>query len=281
MTPRRSALFVPGSNPRALARAADFAADVVILDLEDAVAPEARAEARERVCARVACRPFGQREVVVRINPLETPWGADDLAAVAAARPDAILLPKVEAPEQLEAARRALDDPTPMWAMVETPRAILDVDAIAASADVLVVGTNDLSAALRLRPSPDRAALVPALARVVWAARAWGRGVLDGVYNRLRDPVGLEAECRQGAALGFDGKTLIHPAQVEPCNAVFAPSDDDLARARAIVAAFDDPANAGRGAITVGGAMVERLHLEAAVRTLGMMEAIQALSSSG
>ena len=280
MRPRRSALFVPGSNPRALAKAAGLPVDVIILDLEDAVAPEARAEARDRVCELVADRPFGRREVAVRINALATPWGADDLAAVGAAGPDAILLPKVDGPADLERVRVATTVQLPLGVMMETPRAILDADAIAgAGAAVLVVGTNDLSAELRLRPSVDRAALVPALARVVWAARAWGRGVLDGVFNRLDDADGLERECAQGAALGFDGKTLIHPAQVPPCNAAFAPAEAEVARARAVIAAFDDPANAGRGAIAVDGAMVERLHLEAARRTMAMVEAIAALSS--
>ncbi len=281
MTPRRSALFVPGSNPRALEKAAGLPADVVILDLEDAVAPEVRPEARTRVCKLVASRPFGRREVAVRINALSTPWGHDDLAAVADAAPDAVLLPKVDGPGAFEQARALVPRPLPLWAMVETPRAILDVDAIAAASEVLVVGTNDLSAALRLRASPDRAALVPALARVVWAARAHGRGALDGVFNRLRDPEGLAAECRQGAALGFDGKTLIHPAQLGPCNDAFAPTAEELARARAIVAAFELPENQGRGAIAVGGAMVERLHLDAARRTLALAEAIGAVSCPG
>lgn len=279
MKPRRSALFVPGANPRALAKANRLSADVLILDLEDAVVPEARDEARIRVCELVSSRPFGRREVVVRVNGLTTPWGAADLAEVAAAGPDAILLPKVDSPGELDRARANLPSTLPLWAMIETPRAILDVDAIAAAADLLVVGTNDLSAELRLRPSPDRSALVPALARVVWAARAWGRGVLDGVYNRLDDLEGLRTECRQGAALGFDGKTLIHPAQLAPCNEVFAPGDDEIARARAIIEAFEDPANSSRGAIAVDGAMVERLHLAAARRTMTLVEAVAALSS--
>ena len=285
MRPRRSALFVPGSKPRALAKAAGLAADVLILDLEDSVAPEMKAEARQQVCQIVASRPFGQREVVVRINGLATRWGGADLAEVAAAGPDAILLPKVDRPDQLRRARERLPRAAgglPLWAMVETPRGILAVDAVAAAGvSVLVVGTNDLSAELRLRASPDRAALVPALARTVWAARAHGCGALDGVFNPLDAPEQLARECRQGAALGFDGKTLIHPSQVASCNAAYAPDPADVAWARAVIDAFEDPANARLGAISVAGRMVERLHLEPARRTIARVEAIGAVSSPG
>ena len=280
--PRRSALFVPGSHERALVKAAGLPADLLILDLEDAVAPDVKADARSRVCALVASRPYGLREVAVRINGLATRWGSDDLAAVASAGPDAILLPKVDRPSQLRRARAELlrtASDLPLWAMIETPRAVLDApDVAAAGAEVLVVGANDLSAELRLRASPGRAALVPALARIVWAARAHGCGVLDGVFNKLDDPVGLEQECRQGAALGFDGKTLIHPSQVAACNEAFAPDPAEVAWARAVIDAFEDPANEGLGAISVAGQMVERLHLQPARLTLARTEAIAALS---
>jgi citrate lyase subunit beta / citryl-CoA lyase len=277
--PRRSALYVPGSNPRAMARASALPADVLILDLEDAVAPEAKAEARRRIVELVTSGALRPREVVVRINALDTPWGRDDLAVLQGLEVDAVLVPKVAGPAALDAVAAALGGSTPVWAMLETPRGLLEVDRIAAVAAALVVGTNDLSAELRLREGPGREALVPALARVVWAARANHCVALDGVWGALRDDDGLRAECLQGARLGFDGKTLIHPGQIAAANAIFAPEHDELRRAAAVIAAFEAPENVGRGVLVVDGRMVELLHLERARRTVALSEAIAALSS--
>ena len=267
--PRRSALYLPASNPRALAKARTLAADVIILDLEDAVAPEAKADARAAAVAAIREGGFGPRELIVRVNGLCTEWGEADLEALAATPPDAILIPKVRSHGDLTAAA-ARAPGVPLWAMIETPAAILHIASIAAAPGlvVLVMGCNDLAAELGATPGPDRTPLHPALALSVAAARAHGLAALDGVFNAIEDEARFAAEARQGAAFGFDGKTLIHPRQIEACNAAFSPSADALAQARAVVAAFADPAHADRGAIRLDGRMVERLHLAAAHRTL-------------
>ena len=284
--PRRSALYMPGSNARAIEKAKTLAADAVIFDLEDAVAPDAKAEAREQVCAAVQAGGYGKREVVIRINALETPWGEADLAAAIAAAPDAILVPKVSSAETLAAVGLRLRkfgaaERTRIWAMIETPLAILRAESIASAAhDVdtrlscFVMGTNDLAKDTRARLLPGRAAMLPWLMGALAAARAHGIDILDGVYNSLSDPDGFRAECEQGRDCGFDGKTLIHPDQIAAANGIFAPSEGEVENARAIVAAFAQPENTGKGAISLNGRMVERLHAEMARRTLALVEAI-------
>ena len=264
--PRRSALFLPASNPRAVAKAAHLACDVVILDLEDAVAPQDKVAARAAAVA--ALGSFGEREVVVRVNGGDTAWGADDLAALTAARPDAVLLPKVAAATDLAAARATLVDGTPLWAMIETCAAVLDLGALVAGGmafglTALVAGTNDLASDMRCSPGPDRAPLLAALSAIVTAARAHSLVALDGVCNRLDDADAIAAECAQGARWGFDGKSLIYPGQIAAANAAFAPSPAAVAAAHAIIAAFADPA---AGALRIDGRMVERLHLVEAWR---------------
>jgi len=285
--PRRSALYMPGSNARALEKAKSLEADVLLLDLEDAVAPDVKEQARGQVYEAVHGGGFGHREVVVRINGLETPWGDEDLKAAAACRPAAVLVPKVSAPEDLGRIGARLDalgapHTVKVWAMVETPAAILAVASIAAAArDPLtrlacfVMGTNDLAKETRARLVPGRAAMIPWLMQALAAARAEGLDILDGVYNGLDDADGFTAECEQGRDMGFDGKTLIHPKQLEAANRLFAPDPDEVARARAIIAAFEQPENAAKGAITLDGRMVERLHAEMAKRTVALEEAIE------
>ena len=264
---RRSALYMPASNPRAIAKARTLACDVVILDLEDAVAPDEKASARDRVIEAVRESGFGERELVVRVNGLDTPWYVDDIAAIRTIGVDAVLVPKVSSVADLLAARAALgEDGPPIWAMIETCAAILalpDLSNTAADARLtaLIVGTNDLAKEMRCRLGPDRLPLFATLSSTVIAARAAGLVALDGVCNALDDPALFAAECEQGAMLGFDGKTLIHPSQIEVANASFGPTQDDVARAKAIIAAFALPANADKGAIRLRGEMVERLHL--------------------
>lgn len=271
LRPRRSALYLPASNPRALAKARSLACDVVILDLEDAVAPEAKTDARAAAVAAVAEGGWGTRELVIRANGLATQWGDADAQALATARPDAVLVPKVERAEDVVAWRNRLGGIS-VWAMVETPGAVLRLDAIAGADGLaaLVMGTNDLALAMRATLDPQRSQVRPFLAQTVAAARAHGRIALDGVMNRIEDTGALAAECADAAALGFDGKTLIHPAQIDTCNAAFTPSPDAISRAEAIVAAFAAPDAAGKGAIRLDGTMVERLHLAEAQRTLAL-----------
>ncbi len=258
---------MPASNERAIDKARGLACDVVILDLEDAVAPEMKVEARGAAVAAAHAGGFGGREFVVRVNALDTEWGLGDLAALAGAPIDAVLLPKVSGPEPLAEARDRIG--APLWAMIETCRGIMNLRAIVDGAPrVLVAGTNDLAKEMRCRPGIDRAPLLPLLAQIVVAARSRGMVALDGVSNVIDDPVAVEAECRQGLAFGFDGKTLIHPSQVAPANAVFTPEAEEIAWAEQVVAAFALPANRDRGAIRVEGRMVERLHLDEARRTL-------------
>ena len=282
--PRRSMLYMPGSNARAIEKARELPADGVILDLEDAVVPDAKAQARELVVQALQKGGFGGREVLVRINGLDTAWWRDDLA-VAAAGPDALLLPKVSTPEQLrELARHFVgvgaEARIRVWAMMETPLAMLNARDIAAAAldpatrlAGFVMGTNDLAKETRARIVPGRAPMLPWLTACVAAARAYGLAILDGVYNELGDLEGFAAECGQARDLGFDGKTLIHPQQIAPCNAAFSPAPEEVAWARKIIAAFDLPENAGKGVIQIEGRMVERLHAEMARQVVAIAEA--------
>jgi citrate lyase subunit beta/citryl-CoA lyase len=284
--PRRSVLYMPGSNARALEKAKTLAVDAVILDLEDSVAPDAKEAARDQVAAAVKAGGFGSREVFIRVNGVDTPWHADDLTAVAHAAPDAILVPKVSNPDALELIGRRLldmgtDHKTRVWAMIETPLAIFNIPAIAAEAKdsearltVFVMGTNDLAKDTRARLVPGRAPMLAWLSTCVAAARIHGIDILDGVYNDIGNADGFAAECRQGVELGFDGKTLIHPSQIEPCNRAFSPSADDVAQARKMIAAFDLPENKSKGVVSIDGRMVERLHAEMARRTVAIAEAI-------
>ncbi|MCJ2071928.1 CoA ester lyase [Methylobacterium sp. J-030] len=288
--PRRSVLAMPGSNARALEKAQTLPADVILIDLEDGTAPEAKGAARERVAAAVAARGFGRREVVVRINSPETEDGEADLVALAAAAPDAILVPKVRTSDTLIAVgsrMRRLGAPaaTRVWAMIETPMAVLNAAEIAgASRDVdgrlsaLVIGPNDLLKAARI-PPPGRAALVPWLMTVLAAARAYEIEAIDGVFTDMTDAAGFETECAQGRDLGFDGKMLIHPSQIGPANAAFGPSTAAVAQARRLVEVFAAPEASGRGVIALDGKMLERLHVEAARRTLALAEAIERLGA--
>ncbi|HLW89986.1 MAG TPA: CoA ester lyase [Roseiarcus sp.] len=290
--PRRSVLYMPGSNQRALAKARSLKADALILDLEDSVAPDQKALARDQVTAAARQGGFGRREVVIRVNNLLSPWGADDLIAAAAAKPDAVLLPKVDGPGVvMQAARQLREAGAPeglrLWAMMETPLAILNAGAIAAAAadpasrlDVLVMGLNDLAKETRARLTPGRPAMTPWLSICVAAARAHGVDIIDGVYNDIADLSGFRRECEQGRDFGLDGKTLIHPSQIEICNEVFAPSPGELEAAGAIIAAFDEPANQGKGVIQIDGRMVERLHADLARRTLAIAAGVAALTST-
>ena len=267
--PRRSVLFVPASNPRMLEKASALACDVVVLDLEDSVAPELKDVARAQAVA--AINSFAGREVVVRINARASAWGKEDLAAVRAARPDAILLPKVTDAADVAAAKGDIA----VWAMIETPMAVLNVAAIAAGgAACLAMGTNDLLNGMHAQPFPDRRNLWAVLNQTVMAARAHGLGVIDGTYNEIADAEGFAAACAQGKAFGFDGKTLIHPGQIEDANRIFAPSEGEIAAARRILVAFEKSENKGRGAIALDGRMVEKLHADNAARILALAAAI-------
>ena len=280
--PRRSVLYMPSSNERALEKAKTLPVDGLILDLEDAVGPDHKEPARENACAAAASGDYGSREVTIRVNGLGTRWHDDDLAAACAAGPDGIVVPKVESAEEvrgLVAAMERHDAParTRLWAMVETPRSVLDVGEIASASPrlaVLVIGTNDLVKELGARHVPGRAPLLTALSMALLAARRSGVAILDGVWNDVQDLEGFEAECRQGRDMGFDGKTLIHPGQVAPCNAVFAPSAEEVDEARELLEAW--AAGAGAGVVTHRGRMVENLHVDIARRVIATDEAIRA-----
>jgi citrate lyase subunit beta/citryl-CoA lyase len=282
LRPRRSVLYMPGANERALEKAKSLPADALILDLEDAVAPDAKADARKRVAAAAASGEYGYREVTIRVNGPGTAWHADDLRAAAEAGPDAVVVPKVDSADTVREVERALEaagapDRTAIWAMVETPRAMLDARAVAAASErltVLVMGTNDLAKELHAEHVPGRAPLLTGLSLALLAARDTGKAILDGVYNDVKNAEGFEAECVQGRQFGFDGKTLIHPSQVEPCNRAFAPSADQIAHARKVIDAFDEATREGRGVVTVDGRMIENLHVEDARRVLALAEAI-------
>jgi citrate lyase subunit beta / citryl-CoA lyase len=285
--PRRSVLYMPGSNARAIEKARTLPADAVILDLEDSVAPEAKANARQQVLDAVSAGGFAPREVVVRINGLDTPWWLEDLNAVARSKPDAVLVPKVSTPNHLaDVAERLVDISADhrirVWAMMETPLAVLNAGLIAAAAaDVetrlvaFVMGTNDLAKETRARITAGRPNMLSWLMNCVAAARAYGLLIFDGVFNDLADADGFARECAQGRDMGFDGKTLIHPNQIEPCNLAFSPTADEIAQARKLVDVFDRPENSAKGVVEVDGRMVERLHAEMARRTLAIAQAIE------
>jgi citrate lyase beta subunit len=286
--PRRSVLYMPGANTRALEKARTLAADVLIFDLEDAVAPDAKETARVNVVAAAAGKAYGKREVVIRCNGLGTAWGRDDVAAIARSGADAILVPKVESATDVAAIVALLEKagaPQSMavWAMIETPRAFLNADAIAGAhkrLTLFVMGTNDLVKDMRARHTPLRLPMVTALGLGMLAARAHGLTIIDGVYNDIQDAEGFRAVCQQGLEMGFDGKTLIHPTQVEPCNEIFAPSAAELAQAEKIVAAFKAAQAAGKGVVTVDGRMIENLHVEQAERALVLAAAIKELQAA-
>ena len=282
--PRRSALYMPGSNARALEKAKSLDADVIIFDLEDAVAPEAKQTAREQIVAALNSGEYGRRELVVRINGLESEWGSTDVREIAVHRPAALLIPKVETPEQLKAVAALVPEDQPdiaLWAMIETPLAILNLKEIAAASldlslklGCFIVGPNDLVKDTRVTLDANRTAALFWLSSIVTAARAYGIEVLDGVYNNFKDLEGYEAECRHGQMLGMDGKTLIHPSQIELANQIFSPPADEVAWARKVIEVFAQPENQGKGVINVDGKMVELLHVEMAKRTVEIADSI-------
>lgn len=284
--PRRSVLYMPGSNARAIEKARTLPADGVILDLEDAVAPDAKADARRQVAEAVKAGGFGTREVFIRVNGIDTPWHAEDLSAAAHAAPDGILVPKISNPGQLEMIGQRLldmgtDHRTRVWAMIETPVAIFNAQAIAACAKDsetrlagFVLGTNDLAKETGAHLVPGRWTMLPWLTTCVLAARAYGISILDGVYNNLGDAEGFARECAQARDMGMDGKTLIHPSQIAPCNDAFSPAPEEVAQARKIIAAFEQPENRDKGVVQLDGRMVERMHADIARRTVAIAEAI-------
>ncbi len=287
LRPRRSVLYMPGANERALEKAKGLAADALILDLEDAVAPDAKAEARARVCAAAQSGEYGKRELAIRANGLGTQWHDDDVAAIASAGPDAIVIPKIDSVDDVRAIEAALEKGgapahTKIWAMVETPIAMLHAEEIAGCSErltVLVMGTNDLAKELRAEHVPGRQPLLTGLGLCLLAARATGKVILDGVYNDIGNAEGFLAECQQGREMGFDGKTLIHPSQLDPCNEVFAPSPDAVESAQEIIAAFEEAEREGKGVVTVNGRMIENLHVDQARRTLAQAAAIAELEA--
>jgi citrate lyase subunit beta/citryl-CoA lyase len=279
----RSVLYMPAANARALEKAKTIPCDAIIFDLEDAVAPDAKADARDRAIAAVASGDYGRRLLTIRCNGLATEWGSDDLAAAAAAGPAAVVIPKVDSLTTLDDVAARLDAggaaTTDVWAMIETPTAIFDVRALAAHprVAVLVIGANDLARELHAPLGvAGRSNLAPYLATAVLAAREAGTLIVDGVFNDVGDAAGFAAECRQGVEMGFDGKTLIHPSQVEPANAAWTPSADDVETARRVIAAFDAASAEGRGVATLDGRMIEALHVDNARRTLALADAIAA-----
>jgi citrate lyase subunit beta/citryl-CoA lyase len=284
--PRRSVLFMPGSNARAIEKARTLTVDCVVLDLEDSVAPDGKAAAREQVAAAVRAGGFGRREVIVRINGLDTEWWLEDLNEAVLAKPDAILVPKVSRPEHLGLVADRLrdmhaDGQIRLWAMMETAMAVVNAREIAAAAKAheaplaaFVMGTNDLAKETRARLRPGREGMRPWLATCIAVARAYGLDIIDGVHNDIADAEGFARECDEGRDMGFDGKSLIHPNQIAACNAAFAPSADEIAQAKTILAAFDRPENEGKGVIALDGRMVERLHADMARRTVEIAEAI-------
>lgn len=286
LRPRRSVLYMPAANTRALEKARTLAADALIFDLEDAVAPDAKDVARANACAAASSGTYGKREIVIRANALSTQWGKDDLLAIAKSGAHAALLPKVDGAADIAAALDVLDRagaPKSMmlWCMIETPRGILRLEEIAAASDrvgCFVMGTNDLVKDLRAQFTPDQIAVLTSLSQTVLVARAYGKVVLDGVYNDIANTDGFKAQCRQALAMGFDGKTLVHPSQIEPCNEIFAPSPQEVERARNIIDGFERAKADGKGVVTVDGRMVEALHVELAKRTLAVHDAIAELA---
>ncbi len=285
LRPRRSVLYMPAANERALEKAKTIPADALILDLEDAVAPDAKETARVQAVAAASSGRYGHREITIRCNGLDTPWGADDIAAAASSGAAAVVIPKVDSVDYLDRVVAALDtagapEDLAVWAMVETPTAIFDCRSLAAHpmVAVLVMGTNDLVKELRAVPGPARTTLLPYLATAVLAAREAGTAILDGVYNNVKDLDGFRAEARQGFEMGFDGKTLIHPSQVDPTNDIWAPSEEEIAQARAVIDAFAAAEAEGKGVVTVDGRMVENLHRDNALRILAVADAIAELA---
>lgn len=282
--PRRSALYMPASNARAVEKARSLACDVVILDLEDAVLPEAKPEARTAATVALAEGGFGRRERVVRVNALSTQWGPDDLAAMAVAGPDAVLVPKICGPDDVAACNQAMEAAPPhtrLWVMIETGAAIFRLDAIAAMAAHtrlagFVMGVNDLAKEMGAQQPPDRAPFHAALSLSVMAARMHGLAIIDGVHNEIDDLDLLDTVCRQGVAFGFDGKSLIHPSHLDICNRAFTPAQADVDWSRSVIAAFEDPANVGKGALRVQGRLAELLHRDQAIRLVAIADAIAA-----
>ena len=284
--PRRSVLYMPSSNERALEKAKTIGCDALILDLEDAVAPDAKEAARAAACAAGQSGEYGRKELVIRVNSLGTDWHYPDMMAACKAGPAGVLVPKVNSAKEVhdlvrEMERYKTPKHTKLWAMIETPRAILDVGRIGAASDrlaVLVMGTNDLVKELDAQHLPGRAPIVPALAFAVLSAKAAGLAIIDGVYNNVRDAEGFAAECAQGRSMGFDGKTLIHPDQVAPCNAAFSPTDEQVDDARGLIEAFETAMAEGKAVATYQGKLVEHLHVMMAEKVLAAREAIESLS---
>lgn len=284
--PRRSVLYMPGSNARAQEKAKTLAADGLILDLEDAVAPDAKADARGIVCANAASGGYGAREIIIRVNGLDTLWGKDDIVAAAKAGPDAILLPKVESAAQVQELEKLMTaagapSATKIWCMMETPLGILKAEEIArasARVDCLVMGTSDLVKDLQAQHTALRLPVITSLGLCLLAGRAYGLTVLDGVYLDLDDAEGFRGSCLQGLELGFDGKTLIHPKQLADTNDVFAPSEAEVAHARKVITAFEEAEREGKGVVLVDGKLVENLHVEIAKTKVAMAEAIAAMT---
>lgn len=287
LRPRRSVLYMPGANARALEKARTLSADGLILDMEDAVSPDAKATAREQIVAAVTQGGYGPREIIIRVNGLETAWGHDDVAAVANIGASAILFPKVESPEQIHAAVEALDKAgapadLPIMIMAETPRGILNINAITGASPrlaAIVMGTSDLAKELRVRHTPDRIGFITSLSLCVLAARAHNVDILDGVYLDLKNEAGFRAACEQGRDMGFDGKTLIHPNQLAVANEVYAPAEKEIENAREMISAWEQARAEGKGVAVVNGKLVENLHVEEARRALAVAEAIKAMAS--
>jgi citrate lyase subunit beta / citryl-CoA lyase len=289
--PRRSLLFMPGSNARALEKARILPADGIILDIEDSVAPDAKATARDQIAQALVTGGFGKREVLIRVNSLDSPWWKDDIAMAGNARPDGILVPKIFGVEDFVTIGRSLrnvgaDPSIKVWAMIETARSVLHAEELAAASRDLdmrlagfVFGPNDISRETRIRMLPGRAAMIPMITHCILATRAHGLEILDGPYSDFSNVDGFALECAQARDLGFDGKTLIHPGQIVACNAIFTPPEEEVVHARKIIAAFERPENASRGAIQLDGQMVERLHAEMAARTIAIADAIAAMGS--
>jgi citrate lyase subunit beta/citryl-CoA lyase len=287
--PRRSLLFMPGSNARALEKARNLPADGIILDLEDAVAPDAKGLARDQIALAIAAGGFGRREVLIRINALDSPWWIDDITMAGKAQPDGILVPKISSVEDLAAIADRLTDVSAdpsiqVWAMIETARGVLHAEELAAASRDseirlagFVFGPNDISRETRIRMLPGRAAMLPMITHCILAARLHGLEILAGPYSDFSNFDGFAQECAQARDLGFDGKTLIHPGQIEACNAIFTPPEEEVAHARNIIAAFERPENASKGAIQLDGRMVERLHADMATRTMAIADAIAAM----
>jgi citrate lyase subunit beta/citryl-CoA lyase len=284
--PRRSVLYMPGANDKALEKAKGLPTDAIIFDTEDSVAPDMKAVAREKVAAAVASGEYGRRELTIRVNSIETEWHADDVRSAAAAGPSAVVVPKINSAADVASVEALLEsagapDHTMIWAMLETPAAVERAVEIATSSErlaVLVMGTNDLAKELRAGLVPGRHPLLWGLGRCVNAARFAGKVILDGVYNDVRNPEGFAVEAAQGAEMGFDGKTLVHPSQVEPANEAFAPSADEIEYSRRVIEAFEAGVAEGKGVITVDGKMIENLHVDNARRALAMDDAIRALA---